>query len=438
MLQNRDAELTILGMAMLDQRAADKLCSLPSDVFTTLDTKSLFLGIQRVVMEHRGKPDLLTVKSACAELELDPGEALLIAARGAITAANYEQYESILMGLYRRRVIYASCADLINHIGDLGEDVDILAGNVVKAIQETCRQEASVTAYESLTRLIEHVSSGEVDGINTGIAGLDEILGGLRGKRLYYLGARPGVGKTALAIWIAEFIAMKSGPVLVVSLEMSDEQIMTRIMAKEAMIDSQKIDNCKLNGNEWEKFSEATALVSHLPIRFTEYARTPLQIRQEAKAMIQHEGLKLIVVDYLQLMHSDTPAKSRQEEIAQISRELKLITMDLDVPVLALTQFNRESEGHAGMKKRKPSMAEARDSGAIEQDANVFMTLYTPEEPKAGTMQHELWEGCQKLEMEFQILSVDKNRHGKTGPICLAFDKAHMDFTTMKVQGETE
>ena len=437
MLQNREAELTILGMAMMDSKTAEKLCVLPPDTFTELDTRSLFLGIRRVIEKH-GKPDLVTVKVACSELELDPGTSLLEASRLAITSANYDQYEAILMNLRKRRVLYAACAEVAAHVSDPGEDVNALTGKVLDTIRDSGEKPSSVSAKDTLISLTEHVERGDMDGVSTGVTGLDRLLGGLRPERFYVLGARPGVGKTALGLYIAENVALKGNPVLFASLEMSGEQVLTRIMARESGVDSEKIDNCKLSTEEWVEYSKAMPIVADLPMRFTETAKTPLLLRREAQAMIQNGGLKLIVVDYLQLMHADRNCKSRQEEMADVSRDLKMLTMDLKVPVLALTQFNRESEAKAGMKKRKPTMAEARESGAIEQDANVFMVLYPPEEPKQDSKWYGHWDLCRSLGHEWQLLCVDKNRHGRVGAVSLQFDKPHMDFTTIETMGEAE
>ena len=138
----------------------------------------------------------------------------------------------------------------------------------------------------------------------------------------------------------------------------------------------------------------------------------------------------MIMVDYIQLMNSDDRRKSRYEEISSISRELKLMAMELDVPILALTQFNRESEH--GDTKRKPSMSEARDSGSIEQDANIFIIQYEPDEPKPDTPIREYWDACHSDGSGFQILEIAANRQGPTGNVLIKFDKSHMRFTTLE------
>ena len=150
-------------------------------------------------------------------------------------------------------------------------------------------------------------------------------------------------------------------------------------------------------------------------------------------------GLKMIVVDYVQLMSGDGRGKSRYEEITSISRELKLLAMDLDVPILAMCQLNRQSEGIQGrVKKTEPSMAEARDSGALEQDANVFLTLYEPEEPEQQGEAWQLYHLCQANGMAWQVLKVEKNRQGRTGRLNVAFDKAHMRYVSISTGQEPQ
>lgn len=434
-LYDQDVELTVLGMAMIDRSVAEKISLLPNDAFVGSDTRAMFHGIKRVIENH-GTPDLVTVKRACDEIEMDPGNSIVVASRNAITSANYGQYETILMDLRKRRLLYKACADLCTHISNIGEDANSLAEKVLSAIQDGSETPSSISAKDALMKLTAYLENKRDDRLSTGVIGIDKYLGGLHPERLYVLGARPGVGKTALALYIATNVAIKSGPVLIVSLEMSDQQILSRIMAYESGIDSEKLDNRTMEEKDWEAYSRSMPAVANLPIRFTESAKTPMQIRREAQAMIQNGGLKLIVVDYLQLMNGDKECGSRQEEISQISRELKLITMDLKIPILALTQFNRESEAKSGTKKRKPSMSEARESGAIEQDANVFMVLWPPDEPKEGTVERHWWDYCKANGTEWQALSIDKNRHGRTGIISLEFDKAHMGFTTLEQMEE--
>ena len=199
-------------------------------------------------------------------------------------------------------------------------------------------------------------------------------------------------------------------------------------MSAETGVEMQKYVTKELTQTELEATSEAMPIVGGLSMKIIN-KQTPLQIRRAASDMQRNGGLSMIVVDYIQLMKADTNKKSRYEEVSEISRELKLMAMDLNVPVLALTQFNRDSE--QGGQKRKPSMSEARDSGSIEQDANVFLIQYAPAEPNQSSELYSYWEECQGYGQEFQILEVAANRQGPTGSTPIRFDKTHMKFATL-------
>ena len=431
MLQNREAELTALGMALADPQVALKVADLPQDAFSYDDTVGVFQGIRQVVKNH-GNPDLVTVNAACTQLGKNLGGILAESVRMAITTANYDQYEAILMDLRKRRNLMNACGQVIAHAADMTFDTDALLKGVLEVASDTSDPAKSVPMSDALMSLLERLEKKEPAGISTGIAGLNSLIGGFKKGELIYLGARPGVGKTALALYMATYASLHAGPVLVVNLEMPPEELAARVLAEGTGVNVQSIVNNSLTPEDYGTLWGQGPKLSILPLRFTNYAKTPLQIRREAQAMQRtKEGLSMIVIDYLQLLKSDQPTGKRYEDVSDISRELKLLALDLNVPVLALTQFNRASEGGGGFKKRRPSMSEARDSGSIEQDANIFLTLYAPDEPKFGTLEHDFWQLCQNAGSEWQVLIVEKNRNGRLGQVSLKFDKPIMRFTTL-------
>ena len=215
-----------------------------------------------------------------------------------------------------------------------------------------------------------------------------------------------------------------------VSLEMTEKEIIARMLSSITDIDLTRIITKDIREDEWIDVAGKTNELYILPMRFT-MASTPLQIRREASAMQRDGGLKLIIIDYIQLMRTDSYSKSRYEQISDITRELKLMAMELEVPILGLTQFNRMSESEG--KKKFPTMAEARDSGSIEQDANMFIIQHPPNDPDPGSAIYPYWSGSKSRGHELQILRIEKNRHGRTGDILVEFDKPHMKFTTMKM-----
>lgn len=318
---------------------------------------------------------------------------------------------------------------------DPANDPQTLAEQASAAVMVQETSEGAMDMQTAATKLLESLTEKR-NACSTGIADLDRLTGGFRGGKLVVLGARPGVGKTALALHIASHVARHTGPVLIVSLEMDETEITARLVAAESGVDVQKLESGRLETDDWLRVTPAAAEVSQLPIRMTTSAATPMQIRREAHKVKEAQGLAMVMVDYLQLLRCDGKRSSRYEEVSEISRELKLMAMDLGVPVLALTQFNRESEaGKNGQAaKRPPRMAEAKDSGSIEQDANLFIVQYAPGEPGSDPRDQQASAMCKGFGHEWQQLIVEKNRQGRTGVIDVGFDKPHMRFINLKME----
>lgn len=214
---------------------------------------------------------------------------------------------------------------------------------------------------------------------------------------------------------------------------------MARLYASECGVDVQEIESGNLSDASLEAVTTAAPDIAALPLRLSTRCTTPMQIRREAQRMREKEGLQLIVVDYLQLVRSDGKHGSRYEEVSEISRELKLLAMDLGVPVIALSQFNRSSEaGKNGQaSKRAPTMAEAKDSGSIEQDANIFVVQWAPDKPGDDPYAQQAVQLCDSKGWEWQQLIVEKNRQGRTGKINIGFDKGRMTFHSFDFSGVT-
>lgn len=436
---NRDAEIAILGTSMLDSSCAIQMAAEPEDLFAGKDTQAVHRAIKRLCAKGL-TPDLVSVADEC-RCDITEPEALLIAMQSAGFAPSmYRQYEAILLECRKRRRLYSECSRLIAGASNPGESMDALTAEALKVLQESDGQQGSVDMPSALTTFLDSLSENRKGRCYTGIAGLDVLTGGFRGGKLVVLGARPGVGKTALALSIAVNVARHTGGVLIVSLEMDEAEIMSRIIAAESGVDVQTLEAGAVDGDTLVQAATCYGEVSKLPIRIATRATTPLQARREAVQMQQRQGLAMVVVDYIQLMRPDGKGGSRYEEVSSISRELKLLAMDLGVPVLALTQFNRQSEGGVDGKaqKRKPSMAEAKDSGSIEQDANLFLIQFEPPEPtEQGTDAWEAFHLCQRHGWAWQLLTVEKNRQGRTGAINIAFDKPRMTFRSIDTRRET-
>jgi replicative DNA helicase len=264
--------------------------------------------------------------------------------------------------------------------------------------------------FERIDHLYHQDNQSNVTGVPTGYAKLDDMTSGLQGGDLIVIAGRPSMGKTALALNIAEFVAVDNGlPVAIFSMEMSSTQLAMRMLGSIARVDQHKMRTGRLNDKEWGELSEAMGKLHETPIYIDEGgALTALEVRARARRLKrQYSKLGLIVIDYLQLMSSTAQGENRATEISEISRSLKAMAKELDVPVVALSQLNRALEQRPN---KRPQMADLRESGAIEQDADVILAIYrdevyNPESPEKGVA-------------EVNIL---KQRNGPIGVVKLTF-----------------
>ena len=429
-MQNIDAERAILGLAMQDSACAQAVAAMEEDLWTDSAHRAVQRAIRRMV-QRGDKIDLVSLCAECA-CDVQEPEAMLIdcASRG-ISPVMLAQYETILQGCKRRRNLAAVSQEIAALCADPSADPDALAQHAASQLTQGAADCRAIDMPGALMQFVDAIDNAKTGRVYTGLAALDRLTGGLRGGKMVVLGARPGVGKTALALQMAVHAARHTGPVLLVSLEMDAAEIVSRMVAAESGVDLQALEAGELTDEQARRASACYPAISALPIRMAQNTCTPMQVRREAMAMQNSVGLSMVVIDYLQLMRSDEKMKSRYEEVTAISREIKLLAMDLHVPILALSQFNRQSEGGYGKKKSMPTMAEAKDSGAIEQDANLFLVQYAPEEPAEEGPDWQAYHMCKANGWEWQVLKVEKNRQGRTGAIPMAFDKARMNFKTI-------
>lgn len=435
-LHAHSTELAVLGVAMSSDEGARRVADLPEDMFSTPITKAAHQGVKNLVTKG-GKVDLITLCEETGKAVPDPETTLM----EALTAGNglpsfLPQWTAILDDKRRRRALVDMASAVLKDALDPSNDPQSLAEQVTEKVRVQETTAGAVGMQEAATMLLESLSEKR-KSCSTGIADLDRLTGGFRGGKLVVFGARPGVGKTALALHVATHVARHTGPVLIVSLEMDETEIMARLCAAESGVDVQKLESGSLDAEDWLQITPAAAEISHLPIHIAINAATPMQVRREAHRIREKSGLAMVVVDYIQLMRCDGKRSSRYEEVSEISRELKLLAMDMGVPVLALTQFNRMSEaGQNGQaRKRPPTMAEAKDSGSIEQDANLFIVQYAPGQPGDDPRDQQAATMCRGFGHEWQQLIVEKNRQGRTGVIDVGFDKPHMRFVNLRLEG---
>ena len=263
-------------------------------------------------------------------------------------------------------------------------------------------KEVLIDSFTNLEKLYNQ--KGALSGISTGFYDLDKKTTGLHGSELIVLAARPGMGKTALALNIATHVAIKENlPVAIFSLEMPKEQLANRILSSEAMVDSNKIRTGKLEDSDWAKIAESLGTLSDANIYIDNTVDiSSMEIRARCRKLKLEKGLGLVVVDYLQLIQGNGRRNgSRENEISEISRSLKLLARELNVPVIALSQLSRGAEKR---EDKRPMLSDLRESGAIEQDADIVMFLYRDDYYNPES------ENKNKAE-----LMIAKNRSGSTG-----------------------
>jgi replicative DNA helicase len=268
---------------------------------------------------------------------------------------------------------------------------------------------------------------GELTGIGSGYPSLDRKTNGFHGGEMIVIAARPSVGKTTFAMNIAEHVALEQNlPVGVFSLEMSAEQLGMRLLCSQARLDLSKVRDGFLRDSDFERLRAASGRLVQAPIYIDETGGlTIMEIRAKARRMKQQYGVALIVIDYLQLCHSESSRiDNRQQEIADISHGIKELAKELNVPVIVLSQMNRDYERDNDKKKRKPRLSDLRESGAIEQDADLVGLLYKPKEDDEGEAEPGRGEGGP---VQVNLL-IGKHRNGPTGEVRLVFFKAYTRF----------
>ncbi|MEK7774025.1 MAG: replicative DNA helicase, partial [Deltaproteobacteria bacterium] len=341
------------------------------------------------------------------------------------TAANIMYYAKIVREkALLRRVIEAS-TDIATRgyegVDSADEYIDDAEQKIFKISQDRAKKsffalkDIIKDAFETIERLYE--KKAHITGISTGYKALDKLTSGLQNSDLIIIAGRPGMGKTSFALNIAENAAIDANtPVAVFSLEMSKEQLVQRMLASRARVDLQKLRNGFLKEEDWGKLTTAVGALYEAPIYIDDApAQTALEIRAKARRWKEELGLKLVVIDYLQLMRGRRSMDNREQEISEISRSLKAMAKELNIPVIALSQLSRMTERREG---NRPQLSDLRESGAIEQDADVVMFVYRESLYKPCDCPREL---CTCGVRKGAELIVAKQRNGPTDMIKLTF-----------------
>ncbi|MBN1641710.1 MAG: replicative DNA helicase [Anaerolineae bacterium] len=430
---NIEAEQAVLGALLIDPDAIYK-------VNTFLQHEDFYVErhqwIYEAILDLHERSEAVDLLTLCDELErrerlVDLGGAAYLTTliNATPTALNVEHYGRIVERTSTLRRLIGAAGEIAalayEDTDDVGETVDraesILFGVSQRRIARDMMPIREVVSeyYDRIDYLYQH--KGETIGVPTGFHNLDKVLGGLQKSDLIIVAARPGMGKTSLMLSIGLNAARKYGQrVALFSLEMSSEQLVQRLISSETGIDSQRLRIGSLREDEWPTFIQATGALSETMIFVDDTPSiSAMQVRTKARRLYAEHGLDLLIIDYLQLMQSDRRTENRVQEISFLSRALKGLARELNIPVLVASQLSRAVEQRTD---KRPMLSDLRESGSIEQDADIVMFIYRDEYYKPETEQPNIAE-----------VIISKHRNGPTGMVPLYFRKELAQFLEVEM-----
>lgn len=442
-----EAEQGVLGCILLSPNDCMGECiekfNAGEEVFYDLRHQTIFKALSSMY-DSREAIDLITLQQRLKDgqlLEQVGGIAYLAALADSVpSAANLTYYLEIVREKYLLRRMIQVCTEVVGRVYDYEGQVDALMDEVerdILRISEARVQAHTNTIKELVKKAINtiedfHQRQGMLTGIPTGFNDLDKMTSGLHGGEMIVIAARPSMGKTSLAMNIAEHVAIEAKlPVGVFSLEMTSESLVLRMLCSRSRVNLRNVRDGFLAERDFPKLTGAAGRLAGSPLFIDDSSGLSiLQLRAKARRMHQQYDIKLFVIDYLQLLHSTARrAENRQQEIADISSGIKALAKELNVPIIVLSQLNRELERE---KNRKPRMSDLRESGAIEQDADLVGLLYKPnadEEENAAA-------GAAEEAVPVNLL-IAKQRNGPTGDVNLTFLRSYTRFeSAAKVSDE--
>ncbi len=349
------------------------------------------------------------------------------------TAANVQHHARIVRDKSVKRALISTATEIVEAGFEGGDRADLLLDHAESKIFEISQERASVTfrsLHDEMQDTFDYVEmlmnrGGELTGLATGFRDFDDMTGGLQRGELIIIAARPSMGKTALALNLARNAAVDHGSkVAVFSLEMTTRALVLRLLSAEAGIDFATFRRGHIATNDYTRLSQAAGRLGSAPIWIDDSgAATVLEMKAKSRRLRAERGLDLVIVDYLQLAHGDRNSERREQEISEISRGLKALAKELDIPVIALSQLNRGPELRSGEDKR-PKLADLRESGAIEQDADVIGFIY-----------RDVVYNRESDEREAELI-ISKQRNGPTGTVHLDFEARFARFADRTLRQE--
>ncbi len=454
---NIEAEQSLLGSILLQNEIFDEISTIIKSIYfyDPLHQK-IFAAIENLIYKGMlANPITLKNHFEKEKDEIDVPEYLVKVTKFSTSSRQAIEYSKIIYDMYVRRELIKISENTIdnaktNDLNVPGQKIIENSERLLYDLAEKGSVSSSLIKFDQAMKLTIEMASNAykneegIVGVPTGLKNLDDRLGGLHQSDLIIIAGRPSMGKTALATNIAFNAAKKlqdekkESVIAFFSLEMSSEQLSTRILAEQSRITSHNIRRGKISDEEFEKFIETSKTISELPLYIDETPAISIAaLSNRARRIKRLYGLEMIVVDYIQLMRASINNKDgRVQEISEITQGLKAIAKELSVPVLALSQLSRAVEQR---DQKKPMLADLRESGSIEQDADVVMFVYREsyylekQEPRPATVEHAEWQAKMNEVSNLAEIIIGKQRHGPTGNIMLEFEAMFTKFKDTQI-----
>jgi replicative DNA helicase len=454
---NIEAEQSLLGSILLQNEIFDEVSTIIKSIYfyDPLHQK-IFAAIENLIFKGMlANPITLKNHFEKEKDEIDVPEYLVKVTKFSTSSRQAIEYSKIIYDMYVRRELIKISENTIdnaktNDLNVPGQKIIENSERLLYDLAEKGSVSSSLIKFDQAMKLTIEMASNAykneegIVGVPTGLKNLDDRLGGLHQSDLIIIAGRPSMGKTALATNIAFNAAKKlqdekkDSVIAFFSLEMSSEQLSTRILAEQSRITSHNIRRGKISDEEFEKFIETSKTISELPLYIDETPAISIAaLSNRARRIKRLYGLEMIVVDYIQLMRASINNKDgRVQEISEITQGLKAIAKELSVPVLALSQLSRAVEQR---DQKKPMLADLRESGSIEQDADVVMFVYREsyylekQEPRPATVEHAEWQAKMNEVSNLAEIIIGKQRHGPTGNIMLEFEAMFTKFKDTQI-----
>jgi len=436
------AEQAVLGSVLIDPESFSTIATiLNEDDFYLSEHRSVYAAMKQMFNESK-RIDVVTLINRLSEsgaCEKAGGvKYIKLLADSVPTSSNVKDYAKIVKDKATLRRIIEVCGDISDMAYSEEGNVGDLVGSAEQKIYDIANKKSSQdfrTIDEILVNVVDHLDAlaretGDEKGMQTGFSALDKVLVGMGPGNMVLVGARPGMGKTSFALNIATNVARTSGKaVCIFSLEMTGEELAMRMLSSEGMVSNQSMRTGKLSQEEWDKLSFAVEKLGSCDIRVDDTAGISISQMRAKLRRVKGNELGMIVIDYLQLLQGDKKYDSRTNEVSDISRNLKLMAKDFGVPIVCCAQLSRNPESRKNSEGgHRPMLSDLRESGSIEQDADMVMLLYSDE-------YYELSKEERSMTRIFEVI-VAKNRHGETKTVKMGWVPQYTKFCTLLPEDE--